>query len=73
MVRLLIMENEMNTAVWLVFLAVHSSGGVTEKYFTVKDMETCLASVKVAQVKIPMGGDAEITNALFCVNKKPNG
>ena len=60
----------MNTAVWLVFIAVHSSGGVTENYYIMKDMETCLASVKAAQVKIPTGGDAEITNALFCVNKR---
>jgi len=35
-----------------------------------KDMETCVAAVSSAQIKVPSSGDAESTVSVFCVNSK---
>lgn len=57
-------------AVWLIYIATLStSGGMVKYRFPMKDMDTCLAAVKAAQVRTPNGGDAESTVAIFCATK----
>lgn len=59
-------------AVWLIYIATLSTGGgVVERRYPMKDMATCLAAVKAAQVRVPSGGDSESTVAIFCTTRGP--
>lgn len=53
--------------IWLATLS--TSGGYIEREYRMPNMETCLAAVQKAQIKIPTGGDAETTVSLFCVTR----
>ena len=55
--------------IWIVTLS--TSGGINEKRYEMPSMETCIAAVKAAQIKVPNGGDAESTVSLFCAMGKP--
>ncbi len=57
--------------VFLVYIATLSTGGGHERhYYEMPDLKTCFEAVSNAQIKIPAGGDAETTVALFCVQTK---
>jgi len=61
----------METSVLLIYIATLSTGGgQIEREFRMKDMETCVAAVSSAQIKVPSSGDAESTVSVFCVNSK---
>lgn len=67
------MRGYMATTVLLIYMAtISTGGGVIEKEFKMKDMETCIAAVSNAQIKVPAGGDAESTVSIFCVNSENN-